>query len=35
MDLLNFKCIQQDSNEVIPVEDIFGEDAKLLEEKAM
>lgn len=32
MDLLKFKCIQQDSNEVIPVEDIFGEDAKLLEE---
>lgn len=32
MDLLNLKCTQQDSEEVIPAEELFGEDAKLLED---
>ncbi len=32
MDLLILKCTQQDSEKVIPAEQLFGEDAKLLEE---
>lgn len=32
MDLLILKCTQQDSGKVIPAEELFGEDAKLLEE---